>query len=46
MYIDLLISDKKGQSNLLGALDIARDRLGAQDTADLISLFKEGGLIG
>ncbi|KAF6028416.1 hypothetical protein EB796_013305 [Bugula neritina] len=34
--------DKEGQSQLLDALDIARTRLGAKDTADLISLLKSG----
>jgi len=39
--------DKKGQSSLVGALEVARDRLGAKDTADLIALIKGGGdLIG
>lgn len=35
-------TDKEGQSQLLDALDIARTRLGAKDTADLISLLKSG----
>ncbi|XP_067947034.1 uncharacterized protein [Watersipora subatra] len=38
--------DKEGQKNLLDALDISRDRLGDKDTADLIDLIKQGGIVG
>lgn len=39
-------ADKSGQSKLLDALDVARDRLGSQDVTDLIALLNKGGLIG
>lgn len=42
-----MLTDKGGQRSLLDALDIARNRLSAKDTADLVALFKNGGsLIG
>lgn len=45
--LTLMLTDKGGQRSLLDALDIARNRLSAKDTADLVALFKNGGsLIG